>query len=90
LKNKIKCTDDKLNSHVESKNEIFSKMKKENKIITKSIIVAKESISLKLDQHFNTLKLCTDKMNNHCNIQIDKNITLEKTLKQKMNEFLKL
>jgi len=49
LKNKVKVFEDKLKIHVDSKNEVFAKLKKEQKALSKAIQSAKESISSKLD-----------------------------------------
>jgi len=87
LRNKVKVLEDKLRVHVESKNDVFAEHKKETKTLRKSVQTVKEAISSKLDHQFNTLKLCADKLNEHCDRQLGKNKELERTLKQKLAEF---
>jgi len=69
---------------------VFAELKKEQKSLKKSILGAKENIASKLEHQLNTLKLCTDKLNEHCDKHLGKNKELEKTLKQKLTEFQKI
>jgi len=87
LKNRLKLVEDKLKSQVDSRNEVFTKLRKEQKGLNKAILSAKENISSKLDSQFNNLKLCSDKLNEHCDRQVLKNKELERMLKQKLLDF---